>query len=119
MVEQEIILTQGGIYLAKLNPSKAAEVGKTRPVVILNSQAILDVIPPVVFICPLSSKSQPAFNSLHVKLAARDNLKSISYALVEHCRSIAIRRITYPRLAQLTSAELKLILQRLQRLVGL
>lgn len=119
MVDQEEILTQGGIYLAKLNPAKEAEVGKIRPVVILNSQAILDIVPPTIFICPLSSQSHPKFSSLHVKLSARDNLKAISYALVEHCRSITIKRIVYPRLAQLTSAELIVILQRLQRLVGL
>lgn len=30
-------LTRGGIYLAKLNPAKKDEVGKIRPVVVLNS----------------------------------------------------------------------------------
>lgn len=119
MVEQEEILTQGGVYLARLDPAKAAEVGKIRPVVVLNAQVILDIIPPTVFICPLSSQSQPAFSSLHVKLSPRDNLKVMSYALVEHCRSITIRRIVYPRLAQLTDYELRLVLHRLQRLVGL
>lgn len=119
MVEQEEILTQGGIYLARLDPAKAAEVGKIRPVMVLNAQAILDIIPPTVFICPLSSQSKPEFSSLHVKLTPRDNLKVRSYALVEHCRSITIRRIVYPRLAQLTSSELRIILHRLQRLVGL
>ena len=118
-MDQEEILTQGGIYLARLDPSKAAEIGKIRPVVILNSQAILDIMPPTVFVCPLSSQSHPKFSSLHVKLSARDNLNATSYALVEHCRSITIKRIVYPRLAQLTSAELLVILHRLQKLVGL
>lgn len=115
----EEILTQGGVYLARLDPAKAAEVGKIRPVVMLNTQTILDVIPPTVFVCPLSSKSQPEFASLHVKLPSRDNLKAISYALVEHCRSITIRRIIYPRLAQLTDAELRAILHRLFKLLEL
>jgi mRNA interferase MazF len=119
MVEQEEILTQAGVYLARLDPAKAAEVGKIRPVVILNAQNILDIIPPTVFICPLSSQSQYEFSSLHIKLSPRDNLKIVSFALVEHCRSISIRRIVYPRLAQLTSAELRVVLHRLQRLVGL
>jgi mRNA interferase MazF len=117
MVEE--ILTRGGVYLAKLDPVKTSEVGKIRPVVILNAQAILDVMPSAIFICPLSSQSQPAFSSLHVKLPARDNLKVTSYALPEHCRSITITRINYPRLAQLTASELLIILHRLQRLVGL
>ena len=119
MVEQKEILTRGGVYLARLDPAKAAEVGKIRPIVVLNAQLILDIIPPTVFICPLSRESQAEFSSLHVKLSARDNLKVNSYALVEHCRSITIRRIVYPRLAQLTSSELNIILHRLQRLVGI
>ena len=119
MVEQREILTRGGVYLAKLDPSKEHEVGKIRPVIILTSQMILNVIPPTIFICPLSSQSKPEFSSLHVELPARDNLLSFSYALTEHCRSISIKRITYPRLANITEAELSLVLHRLQRLVGL
>lgn len=119
MVEEEIVLTRGGIYLARLDPAKAAEIGKIRPVAILTSQAILDITPPTLFICPLSSQSQQEFSSLHVKLPPRDNLKVLSYALAEHCRSISIGRIIFPRLAQLTQSEILLILHRLHRLVGL
>jgi mRNA interferase MazF len=117
MVEQVEILTRGGIYLARLDPAKAAEIGKIRPVIILNAQAILDVLPPIIFVCPLSSQSQPEFAGLHVALSMRDNLKVPSYALVEHCRSITTRRIIHPKLAQLTASELSTILHRLQRLI--
>jgi hypothetical protein len=41
MVAQGKILTRWGIYLARLGPVKATEVGKIRPVVILTSQTIL------------------------------------------------------------------------------
>jgi mRNA interferase MazF len=118
MVEQEI-LNRGGIYLAKLDPTKKNEVGKIRPVIILNSQTILNTSPPIIFICPLSSKSQPEFSELHFELKVRDNLQVKSYALIEHCRSISLGRIIQPRLAQITHLELNNILHKLQRLVGL
>ena len=54
MVGQIEILTRGGVYLGKLNPAKHNEIGKVRPVIILNSQLILDSMPPIIFICPLS-----------------------------------------------------------------
>lgn len=117
-MESNVILTRGGIYLAKLAPSKTNEVGKIRPVIILNAQAILDVVPPVIFVCPLSSQSHAAFQHLHVSVAERDNLSTKSYALIEHCRSISIKRLHFPRIAQLTTVELSLILHRLQKLVG-
>ncbi len=110
---------RGGVYLARLDPVKGAEVGKCRPVVLLTDQSLLDIKPPHIFICPLSSQSDPAYQVLHVKLPARDNLRVESYALSEHCRSISIRRIQVERLAQLDSGEIMQIIHRLQRLVGL
>jgi mRNA interferase MazF len=118
MVEQKEALTRGGIYLAKLNPAKTSEVGKVRPVIILNAQMILDSVPSVIFICPLSSQSHIEFSSIHLELPARDSLEVISYALIEHCRSVAITRIIYPRIAQTTNLELEIIAHRLQRLLG-
>lgn len=112
------VLTRGGVYLVKLNPTKKNEASKVRPSVILTSQQILDVDPPVVFICPLSSKSFPAFHDLHVELTIRDNLKVKSFALIEHCRSISVEQLIFPRIAQLTLVELDLILHRLQRMLG-
>ena len=117
MVE-EVVLTRGGVYLAKLDPAKHTEVGKIRWVVILTAQSILNVKPMITFVCPLSSQSQPEFSSLHVKLPPRDNLQVASYALTEHCRTITTKRLVYPRLAQLTSQEIEAILHRLQRFIG-
>ena len=110
--------TRGGVYLARLDPVKGEEVGKRRPVVMLTDQYLLDIKPPHIFICPLSSQSDPAYQSLHVKLSARDNLRVESYALAEHCRSISIRRIQPERLAQLDTDEIMQIIYRLQHLIG-
>ena len=110
--------TRGGVYLARLDPAKGAEVGKLRPVVLLTDQDLLDVKPPHVFICPLSSHSEPAYQALHIKLLARDNLHVESYALAEHCRSVSIRRMQPERLAQLDPDEVKQIIHKLQRLIG-
>ena len=119
MVDQKEILTRGGIYLARLDPAKMNEIGKIRPVILLNSQIILDSAPPIVFTCPLSSQSYPKFSNLHFELDIRDNLEVKSYALVEHCRAISITRIIHPRLAQVTSYELRHILRIVQQLIGI
>lgn len=119
MVEEKITLTRGGVYLVKLDPAKTAEIGKIRPVVVLSAQTILDITPPTIFICPLSSQSYPEFSSLHVKLTPRDNLEVTSFALTEHCRSVSMKRVVFPRLAQLTQREVLMILDKLQRMVGL
>jgi len=111
-------LTRGGVYLARLDPAKGAEVGKLRPVVVLTDQSLLDVSPPHVFVCPLSGRSDPDYQVLHLSLPARDGLKVESYALVEHCRAISIRRLQSERLATLEIDEINEIIRRLHRLVG-
>ncbi len=110
---------RGGIYLARLDPVKGAEAGKLRPIIILMAQILLDVKPPQVFVIPLSSQSQQEFQALHVALESRDNLNVKSFALIEHSRSISIRRIQSEKLAQLHEHEIKLVTHRLKRLIDL
>lgn len=112
-----LILTQGGVYLAKLNLTKKGEVGKVRPVVVLTTQTILDARPPVIFICPLSSQSHKKLDSLHIEIPQRDSLLKNSYALIEHCRAIADHRIATHRLAQLQRREIIEIIKRLNLLI--
>jgi mRNA interferase MazF len=106
------------VYLARLDLAKGAEVGKLRPVVVLTDQALLDINPPHVFICPLSGRSDLDYQALHLSLPARDSLKVKSYALVERCREISIHRLQSERLAKLETDELNEIIRRLHRLVG-
>jgi mRNA interferase MazF len=115
---EKLILDRGGVYLAKLDPAKVSEVGKIRPIVILNTEFILQLNPPTVFICPLSSQSFSGLKHLHVRLSARDNLLVESYALVEHCRSITVKRLIFPKIAQLQPSELATIIHRLQLIIG-
>ncbi len=118
-MEKITSFTQGGVYLARLDPSKHAEVGKIRPVVILMGQFILDVQPPSILVCPLSSQSYAGCSHLHVQLPPRDNLQKESYALVEHCRSISVKRFVETRLAQLTVDEVGLIFMRLRQMCNM
>jgi len=113
-----IPFSRGGVYLARLDLAQGAEVGILRPVVILTDQQLLESQPAHVFVCPLSSWSNPDYETLHLALPARDSLRVKSYALVEHCRAISIRRLQHDRLAQLNRDELVEIIRRLNRLVG-
>ena len=104
---------QGGVYLVKLNPKRGADIGKTRPAVVLTNQQILDVLPDVVFVCPLSSQSYEEYELMHIQITERDNLQQDSYAIVEQCRTISVSRIIQPRIAQISHAEHHDIIRRL------
>src|SRR5271155_2491072 len=118
MVEEIDSFIRGGVYIAKLNPVKYNEIGKLRPVVILNSQNILNTKPTNVFICPLSSQSKEDFKHLHFYLQPRDRLEVDSYALIEHCKSISCERIIKSYLCVLLTSELDCILEKLFILLG-
>jgi len=108
---------RGGVYLAKLNPSKYDEIGKLRPVVVLTSQKILDSKPPLIFICPLSSKSHEDFKYLHCAISARDKLKNNSFVLIEHSKSISYKRLHGTCLSVLTKNELEQIINNIVFLI--
>ena len=111
------LLQQGGIYLVRLDPAKGAEIGKFRPVVVLTNQQLLNTEPPLVFVCPLSSQSQPEFSALHIRIAAQERLQKDSFALVEHCRSLSTSRLQNDLLATLSSAQLIKIVHKLERMI--
>ncbi len=111
------VLRQGGVYLARLDPAKGAEIGKPRPVIILTNQQLLDVDPGLIFVCPLSTHSQSQFSALHVSIKARERLLKNSYALVEHCRSLSSSRIQQDQLATLSPTQLHAVIHRLERMI--
>ena len=79
--------------LADLSPQRGTEPGKTRPVVIVQTD-LLNSIHPSTIICPLTTDIQKNVNILrvHVKLS-RGSLKKDSDILVDQIRAIDNRRL--------------------------
>ena len=50
-----MVIKQFDIWLADLNPSRGTEPGKTRPVVIIQTDLLNDIHPATI-ICPITSK---------------------------------------------------------------
>lgn len=117
-MERSFPVNCGAVHPARLDPVKGVEVDKCRPVVLLTAQYLLDVDPPVVLICPLSRRSDPAFAAIHLAIPARDQLQRESYAMIEHCREISRRRIFSDRIARVSGDWMGAILSRLARMIG-
>ena len=98
-------LDYGGIYLVRFDPAKGAEVGKQRPAIVLQSSSMLKAGVPTVLVCPLTSQMRPELEIIRVEIPSRDSLAQCSYAMVEHIRSISVRRITHRKLAQISQTE--------------
>ena len=87
------MLKQGDIWLANLNPGKGSEPGKTRPVLVMQSQALLDAGHPSTLIVPLTTKLIEDAEPLRIRVAAHGLLKQDSDLLIDQLRAIDNRRL--------------------------
>lgn len=79
------------IWLADLNPSRGTEPGKTRPVVVIQTD-LLNTLHPSTIICPVTSNVNPDVSLLRVHLH-KGQLNKPSDILVDQIRAIDTRRL--------------------------
>ena len=102
----------------RFDPAKAAEVGKQRPAIILQSPVMLKAGVPTVLVCPLTSQLRHPLEIIRVAIPPRDKLKRFSYAMVEHVRSISVQRIVTNKLAQISKVEHNQLKEKLLIVMG-
>ena len=69
---------RGEIWLADLNPRRGTEPGKTRPVLIVQAQALLDADHPSTLVVPLTTRLIEAAEPLRIRIRASGTLKKDS-----------------------------------------
>ena len=109
-------IKQYDIWLADLNPSRGTEPGKTRPVVIiqtdlLNSQHLSTLI------CPITSNVQPEIEILRVHLR-KNQLDKPSDILVDQIRAIDNKRLL-EKIGRLTDDQINKLKQSIAIILDL
>lgn len=84
-------IKQYDIYLANLSPAKGTEPGKTRPVVVIQTNLLNDDHPSTI-ICPITTKINLEIDLLRVHLSAMET-ETDSDILVDQIRAIDNRRL--------------------------
>ena len=97
---------RGSIYLAKLYPSKGHEPGKTRPILILQTNVLNQISHSTVIIVPLTTQLIPDAYPLRYPVGKRDKLLRNSELLCDQIRAIDINRILPEKLASLSEQEM-------------
>ena len=105
---------RGSIYLAKLYPSKGHEPGKTRPVLILQTDMLNHIGHTTVIVAPLTTQLTSNAYPLRYSICKRNNLLENSELLCDQLRAIDINRLIQEKLASLTSKEMIEIEQQIQ-----
>lgn len=97
-------IKQFDIWLADLNPSRGTEPGKTRPVVVVQTD-LLNEVHPSTLICPITSKVNRDIHLLRVHLK-KGQLDKASDILVDQIRAIDNRRFIR-KLSRLTKEQIQ------------
>jgi mRNA interferase MazF len=86
-------MKRGEIWLADLNPRRGTEPGKTRPVLIVQSQALLDAGHPSTLIVPLTTHLTDDAEPLRIRVEPRGTLRRRSDLLIDQLRAIDNARL--------------------------
>jgi len=97
---------RGSIYLAKLYPSKGAEPGKTRPVLILQSDLLNETEHSTVIIIPLTTNLIDNTYPLRLRITKREKLLKKSDLLCDQIRAMDRNRVIPDKIASLTEEEI-------------
>jgi mRNA interferase MazF len=102
-------LKRGEIWLADLNPRLGTEPGKTRPVLIVQAQPLLDAEHPSTLIVPLTTNLVDDAAPLRVRVSPIGRLRRRSDLLVDQLRAIDNRRLIDRPLARLSPLLVRLV----------
>lgn len=91
---------RGSVWLANLNPGRGTEPGKIRPVLIVQSQALLDAEHPSTLVVPMTSRLIDAAEPLRLRLSAQTGLDKDSDLLFDQLRAIDNKRLIQGPLLQ-------------------
>lgn len=111
--------TQYSLWLADLNPRFGTEVGKIRPVVVVQTDLLNEIGHPSTLVCPLTTNSIADAYPLRIPVFLQNTeLQKPSYILVDQMSSIDNRRFsTY--LGKLDDKIIKLFQTALKQVLAL
>ena len=110
---------RGEVWLADLNPRKGAEVGKVRPVLVLQDDLLTREGAETVIVLPLTSQVWPNIQHLRITVPARHRLLKQSQIIVEKPMTLDRRRFSEGPLAALTLSEMQAVERSLLLVLGM
>ncbi|MCK9365500.1 MAG: type II toxin-antitoxin system PemK/MazF family toxin [Syntrophales bacterium] len=112
-------LEHGAVWLADLNPQRGTEPGKTRPLLIIQNQALLDAGHPSTLVIPLTTRLIEDAAPLRLRLSTRDRLDRDSDLLIDQIRAIDNKRLVTGPLTLLDADEMSQIYQAIMEVMGI
>ena len=110
---------RGEVWVADLNPRRGTEPGKTRPVLVVQAQALLDAAHPSTLVAPLTTRLVGDAEPLRIRISASGDLQRDSDVLIDQLRAIDNRRLVRGPLTRLGLREMATVGRALLEVLGL
>ena len=110
---------RGDVWLANLNPRHGTEPGKTRPVLVVQAQALLSAGHPSTLVVPLTTKLVDDAEPLRVRVRATARLRRDSDLLMDQLRAIDDRRLVRGPMARLSRPVMARVNEALMEILDL
>lgn len=112
-------MKRGEIWVANLNPPRGREVGKIRPVLVMQADALTEADTPMVVVLPLTTQVYPELKLWRISIPARGRLERPCQVIVDQPRALDRARFGEGPLTALTPEELGAVERSLRIVLGM
>jgi len=112
-------MRRGEIWVGNLNPNRGAEVGKIRPVLIIQADFLVAQGEPTIVVLPLTTQVRQAKEPLHITIQARDKLLQASQIVTDQPRTLDRKHLVEGPLTMLRPEEMLAVERSLSAVLGL
>jgi mRNA interferase MazF len=112
-------MRRGEIWVGNLNPARGAEIGKIRPVLIIQADELSAIDTPMVVVLPMTTQLYPGFTKWRYTIAARDRLLRDCQIVIDQPRSLDRKRLGDGPLTVLTPEEMGAVERSLKAILGM
>ncbi len=100
------VIRRGEIWVANLNPPRGQEIGKIRPILVFQDNALTAIGTPMIIILPMTTQVYPVFKQWRITITARNRLLKDCQIIVDQPRMLDRSRFGEGPLATLSEAEI-------------
>jgi mRNA interferase MazF len=113
------VIRRGEIWVANLNPNRGREIGKIRPVLVIQSNELTAIGTDMVIILPMTTLVHRQFKHFRVNIQARDRLLQDAHIIVDQPRALDKSRFGEGPLTALTTEEMAVVERSLLAVMGM
>jgi mRNA interferase MazF len=114
-----MLIRQFEIWIADLNPQIGTETGKTRPVLIIQTDLLNQIPHPSTIVCPITTNINPDADILRVHLSkGQAGLNQDCDVMIDQIRAIDNKRLI-KRVGRISDEAIRLIKENLKVMIDL